>query len=635
MLALFVAAMAYARAATPGQRGRVAILALIRFGAILLVAAMVFGAPSAPRRPSAPLVAVDASLSWLRAGGDDSATVRSLQNQWQQAVANVDGEGGDVVVFGDSLRDIDRGAVGRLIPQDASSRIRGAVDRAAALGRPLVIITDGEIDDPEAIADAPLGSRVVRISADSSRRARRDVGVADLTVPATATAGDTLRVAALLTAGTAGSTEGTLLFLMDDSLVGRLPVPALAALASTRVSLSLPLSRGTRTAVLQAVVQVAGDVEPRNDTLSAAVEINDRPAVVFVSTAPDLDVREALVVLRGALALPTRAYLRIAPNMWREEGTFAPILEDEVRRRAASAGVLIVHGDTTWGGVSSTGTNRLNARAARALWSPAPPSATARPGETVRAAEWYVTSAPLSPLSSALSAIPWDSLPPITLAGFPHGMTTVLEAKLGRRGDARAAVALRDDSGMRTLVISGSGYAGWSMRGGRSAVAFGALWGAMFDWLAVGRGDLRVARPAAAWVRTGNPIRWRRGGPDSLVTVVITPRSGTTGIPENRSAATRISDTLQIRFANGEVESITPTRAPGVYDVHTDGGTSVLVVNASKEWVPAAPAIEDGILSRGSLSTQAPRLSDSWWPFVAVLLLLSIEWVARRVVGLR
>ena len=35
-----------------------------------------------------------------------------------------------------------------------------------------------------------------------------------------------------------------------------------------------------------------------NDTLGVALEVNDRPAAVFVSTAPDVDVREALAVLR-------------------------------------------------------------------------------------------------------------------------------------------------------------------------------------------------------------------------------------------------------------------------------------------------------------------------------------------------
>ena len=45
--------------------------------------------------------------------------------------------------------------------------------------------------------------------------------------------------------------------------------------------------------------------------------------------------------------------------------------------------------------------------------------------------------------------------------------------------------------------------------------------------------------------------------------------------------------------------------------------------------------VADGELSRGSLSTEAPRLSDEWWPFAAALLLLCAEWIARRFAGLR
>jgi hypothetical protein len=72
-----------------------------------------------------------------------------------------------------------------------------------------------------------------------------------------------------------------------------------------------------------------------------------------------------------------------------------------------------------------------------------------------------------------------------------------------------------------------------------------------------------------------------------------------------------------------------------VYDVKAAGGTSVLVVNASREWIPRAASVRDGLLSTGSLATDAPRLSDFWWPFVAALLLLCSEWIVRRLVGLR
>lgn len=622
IIGLLVAWLAYSRSATTGQRGRVALLAAMRALAVILVAAILFGAPSAPARPALPLVALDASASWRRAGGDDSSVVQALRKDWATAISASGAGSGDVVIAGDSLREASLSALLNVVPSDASSRMRSAVDRAAALGRPLFLITDGEVDDADALAEAPPGSRV-HVSA---RTARKDVALADLTVPTSGNAGDTLQVATLLASGGAGSPEGMLRLTLDGAAAGQIAVPALAAFATTRLTLPLLLPRGSRTALLQATLQVTGDVEPRNDTLRAAIEIGDRTPAVFVSTAPDLDVREVLVVLRGALALPTKAYLRLAPGVWREEGSYATIREEEVKSRASSAGMLIVHGDTSWAPKGGT------VRAARALWTPAPPTAIARAGEVTRAAEWYATSAPPSPLAASLSGLPWDSLPPLTIAGVPRGATPVLAVKLGKRGEAVPAIAVRDDNGMRTLVISGSGYAGWSLRGGRSAEAFGALWGTMFDWLAVGRGDQRSARPVSSWIRSGDPIRWRRGGSDSLVAVVVSARTAT---PDAAAAGATGGDTLLVSFTKGEVESTTPTLPPGVYDVRTVGGSSVLVVNASREWVPRAPSVRSGVLSRGGMSTDAPRIADSWWPFVIALLLLCGEWIVRRLVGLR
>ena len=613
-LGLFVAWLAYARSATPGQRGRVALLAALRCAAVALVAALLVGAPSAPPRVARPLLAIDASSSARRAAGDDSTVVRTVRSAWQRAV---DASASDAIVLvGDSLRDVVRADLARVVPADAASRVRPAVDRAAALGRPLWLLTDGDVDDAESLADAPPGSRVQVIP----REAKRDVAVADVAVPSAATAGDTLSVSALLVSGANGSADGTLQLALDGVAAGSMPVPPLAAFASTRLTLRVPLPRGARTSLLAATVRVSGDVEPRNDTLTASIEISDRPPAVFVSTAPDLDVREALVVLRGALALPTRAYLRVAPSVWREEGTLAPIAEAEVRARAAAAGLLIVHGDTTWAPKSGS-----TQRASRALWSPAPPTVLAKAGEISRAAEWYAVGAPVSPLSSALAGLPFDSLPPLTLNGPARGSITVLDAKLGKRGDAVPAISAREDAGMRTLLISGSGYAGWSLRGGRSAEAFAALWGTIFDWLAVGRGDQRAARPVSSWMRAGEPVRWRRGGTDSLASVRIT----------RRNASGAVADSIRVHFTAGAVEAETPPLAPGVYDVQTTGGASVLVVNMSREWIPRVPALRDATLSSGSLSSDAPRVSDHWWPFVASLLLLCAEWVVRRVAGLR
>ncbi len=612
-LGAIVAWLAYGRSA--GTNALAAwLLAGLRAAAVALIAAMVFGAVSAPPKPVRPLLAIDASASWRRGVGDDSMAVRALRALVTSAAATTD----QAVLFGDSLRDASPVDVSQLMPSDNASRARGAVDRASALGRPLVLITDGELDDAEALAEAPQGSRVEV----PARAAKRDVAVGEIALPPSATAGDTLQVSVLLVAGSAGSADGQLRLMLDGASPRSAPLAALAPFASTRVTMPMVVTRGTRIALVQAAVQVAGDVEPRNDTLSASLEIADRPPAVFISTAPDLDVREALVVLRGALQLPTRAYLRVAPGVWREEGSLAPIREDEVRARAANAGLLILHGDTTW-------VPRTVARGARALWTPAPPTAVARAGEVARTPEWYASGAPLSPLASTLAGMPWDSLPPLTIAGPARGSFTVLSVKLGKTGEGIAAIAGREDAGARTLVVSGSGYAGWSLRGGRGAEAFTALWGAMFDWLSAGRGDVRAARPVLSSVRAGEPVRWRRGGPDSLVSIVLTRRADAT-----RTAAS--IDTIRLRFAGTAFETVSHVPlVPGVYDVRANGGASVLVVNASREWVPRAPGVRDGTLSRGATSSDAPRLSDAWWPFVLALLLLCAEWIGRRYAGLR
>jgi hypothetical protein len=613
-LGLAAAWLAYGRAGAVA-RAQALMLGGLRALAVTIVAAILFGAPSSPPRPLPPLVAVDVSASQRRAVGDESTAVRAWRTSLAAAVTR-DAPGADLVVLvGDSLRDGGLSDLASLSATDHASRTRAAVDRAASLGRPLVLLTDGEVDDAEALAEAPAGS-IVRVLAKAPRR---DAAIADLAAPFTATAGDTITIAATVAAGATPTPDGQLRVMVDGMEPVQLAVPALGAGTSTRVTTTMVLPRGARSALVRAILSVPADVEPRNDTVATSLEIGDRPSAVLVSTAPDLDVREALVVLRGALNVPTRAFLRVAPNVWRVEGSLAPISEAEVRRQAGAAGMLIVHGDTAW---RATSTGR-SATGARALWVPAPPTVVARAGELSRTPEWYAAGVPASPLAAALAGLPLDSLPPLTLAGPAVGAMPVLTARLGKRGDAVAAIAARTDNGTRTIVVSGSGYAGWALRGGRSAEAFGALWGAIFDWLAAGRGDVRAARPLAALMREGDPVAWRRGGADSVVVVRLSRRGGAG------------ADSLTLRFADNRFDTTSPTLPAGVYDVQADGGASVLVVNASREWVPRAPTVRDGGLSRGMLSSDAPRLADAGWPFVLALLLLCGEWIGRRAGGYR
>ena len=71
-LALGVAAawLAYGRVGAL-TRSRATLLGALRALAVTIVAAILFGAPSAPPRPAAPLVAIDVSASPRRAVGDE------------------------------------------------------------------------------------------------------------------------------------------------------------------------------------------------------------------------------------------------------------------------------------------------------------------------------------------------------------------------------------------------------------------------------------------------------------------------------------------------------------------------------------------------------------------------------------
>ncbi len=591
--------------ARPVTRGWAALaLGGLRAGAYLCLLAMLLGAPAGAPTPLAPLPVLDVSESWLR--GDAGAA-------WQMAKDSIGVLAGDTVLLtGDSSRIALRADAMGATPSDQRSALQPALDQATALGRAVVVITDGELEDGASLRRLPAGSRVIAVE----RPARADLAVADLELPVYATGGDTIDVGVTITAGNATLSGGTLSVALDELELARVTLQPLEPFASRRVSLRAPLPRGAGVRRLTAVVDAPNDVESRNDTLAAALDITDRPRVVFVSTVPDLDVREVLRVLRGTVMLPARAYLRIAPGIWREEGTLAPVSETLVRQRANEAGLLVLHGDTAWSGIAA------ERRGASLLWAPAPAPAAARAGEFSRPVEWFPFRAPPSPISTVLEGLPFDSLAPLDIGTAVEGGTPLLEARAGRSGTSRVVASVTSASGARQIRIAGSGFAEWALRGGRSSDAFTALWGAIFDWLAVSEGDGNGVWLSGGLIRAGEPLRWRRGGGDSLQTVVLSREGGT-------------SDSLAIRFENDADVVETSALSAGRYTVRVGERTQAVVVNPSREWVPRAPVAVPPIPSAGAPSRAARPLLERLWPFLLALILLSVEWFGRRAVGLR
>ena len=578
-----------------GARRVSIFIALLRTLAITLIVALLLDAPAGRTKSIAPWIALDASQSWLRDANDSSL--------WRAATTAVRNTHADSIIqFGDSAR-VRRAASA---PSDQASAVGPAVERALASGRPLVVITDGDVDDPESLRLLPAGSRVEVVS----RPARRDVAVAALDMPRAHVSGDTLEARVTLAAGDAGAVSGTLTMLVADRAVATSSIEPLGAFAERTVTMRGRVEGAEGPALVRVVATMPGDAEPHNDTLLAAIDLSRAASAVFVSTSPDPDARYALTVLRGALSIPTRGYLRVAPGMWRAEGALTAVTEQDVRDAFRNAPLAILHGDTTvFGAPRSTALGPL------ALLVPS----------SVDDGEWYAVQAPPSPLAAALSGLPWDSLPPIvTTPAMPSGEWRGLEARRGREDDRRVVI-VGSERPKRTVIVGGSGFWRWRFRGGVAADAYGALWGSIFDWLSAQRTDRRAAVPDDRVFRAGEAIRWRRGSvADSQVVLTLT----------RRGAPARV-DTVSLTFGAQSTIQETPPLPAGVYDVSARGGKSLLTVNASREWLPRAPRARSGAAGGKASSDSAPRLRDHAWLFALAVGLLCLEWVLRRRRGMR
>lgn len=569
--------------------------AALRLAAVTGLVALILNAALGAARPAPAMVALDVSSSWIR-NGDSSR----FQTALRQARGDADGS---LLLFGDSTRE----SSGAATASDDASRVRPAVERAMAEGRPLRIYTDGELEDPEALAPLVGGSAVVVVRADDGA----DVAIAELRVPRVTVGGDTLDVDVAVTASGQGGPPSRLTLTLGDRVLSTVNVDSVGPHGERVVRVRVPVPNVTGSIVIGAAIAGTGDRTPANDSLAVAVDVMPGAGAVIVSTAPDYDVRDLASILRGTVLLPTRGFYRVATDRWREDGSLDMVSEEEVRRAAREAPLLVIHGDT-----AIFGEPRAFARGSILLV--APPST---PGE-----EWYATGAPSSPMATALSGSPWDSLPPLEVAPItlPEGTGfEILETRRARRLERRVA-AVGWERPKRTVVVPAAGFWRWRFRGGAPAAAQSAFWGSVIDWLAAERADRRSASPADGAIREGQLVRWRRGSPnDTVVSVSLARRGATT------------ADSLTVRFPSGSLFAETPSLNAGIYDVSSNGGTSVLVVNQSAEVLPRRPSVVEGDIGTGEALTDAPRLRGIGWIFAIVILSLCTEWIVRRRLGLR
>lgn len=569
-------------------------LVLLRGVALTVLLALVLDAAAGRARSPEPLVALDVSKSWLR--GSDAV-------RWRQAQDRVRALGADsLIVLGDSVRV-------RPLPEqpsDDASRVGPLVERALAAGRPVVLVTDGELQDASALASLPRGSRVEVIEATPSP----DAAIVTIEAPRAVVSGDTAELAITVRAGSSGAPTRALQLTAGGRVLARVQIDSLAPDDERRTVIRTQIAAAEGPLLVTAALGGTADAEPANDTLGITMDVARAAGAVLVSSNPDQDSRFMVAILRGAVSVPTRAYYQVAPGQWRIEGALSRVSEADVRRAIREAPLVVLHGDT-----AIFGAPRAITSGALALVSP-PVEATG---------EWYAIAAPPSPIAGALSGIPWDSLAPLDVspripAGEWEGLVTSRP-----RADARRVAITGTSRPRRVVVVGASGMWRWRFRGGTSADAYAALWGGIFDWLTAEPVDKRAAVLAEHVIRAGSPIRWRRGsGGDSVVTVIATRRGDTAGV-----------DTMALRFGPSGNVAESPPKPAGVYDLEVAGGRALLVVNASPELLPQPRTVSAGDVGGAGVTGDAPRLRDWGLAYLIVVGALCAEWLLRRRMGLR
>ncbi len=590
LLAGAAAAFTYLRLERAGPRGWIPLgfrsVAWAALGLLLLNIGCPVATP--PRRP---LVLLDASLSMTGAGGRWRAAHDSAV-RW-----------GDVRRFGDERPGDDT------LPTRGRSLIGPALTAAAASDRPVIVVTDGELD---AAADLPpdlLSRAAVRLF---PREPRPDLALTNVSGPTRVTAGDTiaLEVEALAVGGAKAdsvaveATSGTkrlarrTLRMSDGRARGRLSV-ASAAL-------------GPGQHVLRVALVDANDAEPGTDARLFLVSVAATPGVVLLADPADWDSRFLYRTLREVAQLPVRGFARLDPEHWRSMTDLGVVPAGEVRRAARGADLLIEMGRV---GSVTQGTT------ARGIWSwPAVADSSALPGD------WYLVPGDASPVAGAFLGQPVDSFPPavqLTPITPKPSDWTALTARLGRRGAARPAVTGGVSGRVRRSTVAVDGLWRWAFRGGASEQAYRTWVGATASWLLGGSdSSAGAARPVRAVVANGRPLvfEWVAAGPPAALAIAW---SGGGAPPP---------DTL--RFDGSGHASV--WLGPGVYRYRLPGGGhgTVAVETYSDELLPH-PVVLAAHEAR-SPATRGRRSARDWpWLFAVCVAALAGEWLARRRLGMR
>ena len=543
--------------------------------------------------PLRPLTLLDGSLSMSAAGG-----------RWAEAKDSA-ARWGEVRHFGDARSSVDS------TPIRGRSLLAPALLAASASERPVIVVTDGEVEDVREIPPDLLARSSMRLF---SRPRQADLALTRVTGPSRVSSGDSIHLE--VEVQPVGDIDADSVSLEVSSGTNQLAVRTirLGGDAAGRARVVIPssaLAAGDH--LLRVTLPRTGDNEPRTDTRLHLVTVAATPGVVFLAAPADWDSRFLYRTLREVGQLPVRGYTRLDGNRWRNMADLRPVPTEAVRRAARRADLLILKGGVAQLGEGST---------ARGIWS----WPSGEGGQTQVPGDWYMSESDASPVAGAFLGQPVDSFPPaFLLSPMQTGSRdwVALHAQLGRRGPERPAVFGRQEGRVRRVTVAVEGLWRWSFRGGSSEQSYRSWVAATASWLLGGADSARgVAKPVQPVVQNGRPLvfEWLGSG---------------TPVPQGiawTGAGKQLTDTLHF---DGEGRALV-WLDPGEYRYHVAGGGAgtVAVEEFSDELLPRPLTLTEHE-GRTVGSTARTTARDWLWLFGLCVLALSGEWLARRRLGLR
>ncbi len=572
--------------------GRAAVVpGTLRFVAWSILGILLFDVSCArPPESLRPVALLDASLSMAAAGGPWEAARR-------EAAAL-----GEVRLLGPVRPDSS--------PAGGRSTVGAAVAAAAASGRPVWLVTDGEVEDGASLPPELLQQLGIKVIPRSSQP---DLAITRVAGPDRVAIGDTLRLEVDLSGfDLAARKTATVDVGVGTSRWLTRTVALDQGSGTTIIEGPLPAGVAAGAHLLTVSVRDAADAEPRTDQRLHPLIVVPTPGIVVVAAPAGWESRFLFRTLDLVADLPVRGYFSIDGSRWSRMGEPAAVATAEVEQAVARADLLVQFGDLP---------DRLQSRRPRARWTWLATSRSAAAAE----GDWYLLPGGASPVTGAFIGLPIDSFPPATglVALSPGGRDWIgLIGQLNRRGVERPALIGRDSAGRREVLVGVGGLWRWAFRGGASEQAYRSWVAATTSWL-LDASDSTTgrARPTRAVVQQGRPIVFERLRPD-VVALRIDLRGGD---------STRV-DTLRFDGA-GRAEVSLP---PGRWDYRLEGGgTGLLGVEVySDEWLPRPITVADRTPVTTAPAGRAP-LRDQLWLFGLAILALSGEWWWRRRAGLR